>query len=130
MNHKTCGECGKEIKKKINESFKQWDGRKFCSNKCKRPFHSKFMKTQKKEKNSNWKGDSATNITTFHKRVEQKFGKPERCETCKTTDKNKTYDWANQTGHYEDINDYKRMCRSCHKRYDLGRRRPTEENLK
>ena len=30
----------------------------------------------------------------------------------------KNYDWANLTGHYDDPNDYKRMCRSCHWKYD------------
>ena len=30
----------------------------------------------------------------------------------------KHYDYANLTGHYEDIDDYKPMCRSCHWRYD------------
>jgi len=118
---KTCEKCGKEFKKKKNESYKQFEKKKFCSNKCKGDLHSEFMKTMKKEKNSNWKGDNATNLTTFHKRVENELGKPNKCEICGRTDKDTVYDWGNLTGNYNDINDYKRMCRSCHKKYDLAR---------
>lgn len=46
------------------------------------------------------------------------MGRPKRCEECGTTDSLKTYDWANLNGKYEDLNDYKRMCRSCHWKYD------------
>jgi len=30
----------------------------------------------------------------------------------------KRYQWASLTGDYADINDYKRMCQSCHAKYD------------
>jgi len=76
---------------------------------------------QTEQDNPNWKGDNATNLTTFHKRVERKFGNPCFCAICKTIDEENTYDWACLTGKYEDINDYKRLCRSCHKKYDLAR---------
>lgn len=65
--------------------------------------------------NSGWKGDMAS-IASFHFRVEKLKGKPKYCEVCKTTDINKTYDWANLTEKYNDPNDYKRMCRSCHRK--------------
>ena len=45
-------------------------------------------------------------------------GKPKKCEVCGTTDKKKNYDWANLTGKFNDPEDYKRMCRSCHRKYD------------
>ena len=48
---------------------------------------------QKGIKNPNWKGDNASNITTFHKRVEEARGKPKKCEICGTTDENVIYDW-------------------------------------
>ena len=72
-----------------------------------------------RENNSNWKGN-IVDLTTFHKRVEAMKGKPKKCEVCGTINK-RVYDWANLTGNYKDINDYKRMCRSCHKKYDLNR---------
>ena len=32
------------------------------------------------------------------------------------------FEWANLTGSYEDIDDYARMCCSCHRSYDAERR--------
>lgn len=72
---------------------------------------------QRGDKNHQWKGDGAS-YTAFHFRVEREFGKPMECEVCGTCDENKTYDWANLSGRYEDVTDYKRMCRSCHWKYD------------
>lgn len=69
-----------------------------------------------------WRGDSVT-YKQMHKRVEQAFGKPMKCAVCGTTEA-KRYDWANLTGRYIDITDYKRMCRSCHRRYDFKRNPP------
>lgn len=43
---------------------------------------------------------------------------PKRCDVCSTEEANKHYDWANLTGKYHDVTDYKRMCRSCHWKYD------------
>ena len=42
---------------------------------------------------------------------------PEKCQICETT-KAKTFEWANLTGNYSDLTDYKRMCGSCHSKYD------------
>jgi hypothetical protein len=50
--------------------------------------------------------------------VARKRGKPKRCEECGTTDPKKTYDWANQKGRYDDPQDYRRLCRSCHGKLD------------
>jgi hypothetical protein len=66
--------------------------------------------------NDSWKGDDVT-YAAFHKRVISLKGKPKKCEVCGTTDENRTYDWA-CVGDYKNINDYKRMCRSCHWKYD------------
>lgn len=66
---------------------------------------------------SKWKGDNAT-YSGFHQRVVRERGTPSRCENCGTTDPASTYDWANMTGAYQDVNDYKRMCRSCHWTHD------------
>ena len=69
------------------------------------------------ENNSSWKGDNAGK-QAFHRRLYSKYGKPCKCENCGTSDKNKSYDYANLTGNYQDIDDYMPMCRSCHWRYD------------
>jgi len=76
-----------------------------------------MKRNQLRENNSLWKGDYATN-KAFHYRLKSLFGTPKKCEVCGTTDPHKSYDWANLTGHYEDVSDYKRMCRSCHWKYD------------
>ncbi len=74
-------------------------------------------RNQKRELNNNWKGDDVT-YSAFHLRLKSLHGSPKKCEVCGTTDKTKSYDWANLTGAYEDPKDYKRMCRSCHWKYD------------
>jgi hypothetical protein len=74
-------------------------------------------RNQKGEKNNNWKGDNVT-YAAFHYRLKSLKGNPKKCEVCNTSDPNRTYDWANLTGKYNDPKDYKRMCRSCHWKYD------------
>lgn len=79
-------------------------------------------RNQRAEKNDSWKGYSA-GYAAFHLRVEAKYGKPMQCEQCGTDDPARSYDWANQTGDYPNPDDYRRMCRSCHRRFDLARRK-------
>lgn len=67
--------------------------------------------------NDTWKGDKA-GYSAFHRRLEALKGRPKKCEICGTDDPKKTYDWANLTGEYDDPEDFKRMCRSCHWKYD------------
>lgn len=69
------------------------------------------------ENNDSWKGDNVGYVA-FHRRMEALKGKPKKCEICGTEEKKRTYDWANLTGKYNDPNDYKRMCRSCHFKRD------------
>ena len=69
------------------------------------------------EKNHRWKGDCAT-LGPLHRRLYRVFGQPSKCDVCGTTDPEKTYDWANLSGDYQNPSDYKRMCRSCHAKYD------------
>jgi len=70
----------------------------------------------------NWKGDSAS-YGAFHKRVVSLRGKPQYCEVCGDTSPGFRikYQWANLTGHYENVNDYQRMCQKCH--YDFDKKR-------
>jgi hypothetical protein len=62
-----------------------------------------------------------TSLGELHRRVAKARGRPAKCERCGATDSSLRYEWANLTGNYEDISDYERMCRTCHKRYDAGR---------
>jgi len=68
----------------------------------------------------NWKGDQA-GYNALHRRVEAVRGKPMECEKCGCTSTD--LHWANMTGNYHDVWDYKRLCPGCHKRYDMARRR-------
>jgi hypothetical protein len=77
-----------------------------------------IKRNQLGENNGSWKGDNA-GYSGFHRRIKEQKGKPHKCEICGTTDVSKTYDWANMTGHYENPDDYKRLCRSCHWKHDL-----------
>lgn len=78
-------------------------------------------RNQRGSANSTWGGDGVC-YAAFHYRVKALHGTPKQCEVCGTTDPDKHYDWANLTGHYEDVSDYARMCRSCHRQYDNARR--------
>jgi len=75
-----------------------------------------YKRNQEGENNSSWKGDDVT-YSAFHYRVISLKGRPKKCEVCGVEDENKTYDWA-CIGDYKNINDYKRMCRSCHWKHD------------
>lgn len=78
------------------------------------------------ENNHMWRGDLAQ-YQALHLRVESARGKPQRCQSCGIEDPDKRYEWANLTGHYEDTNDYERMCASCHRKFDARRRAATGE---
>lgn len=72
---------------------------------------------QSGEKNTNWKGEDVGYVGS-HIRKRKLHGHPKKCEVCGTNDIKKSYEWANLTGNFSDPNDYKRMCRSCHSKYD------------
>ncbi len=72
---------------------------------------------QRGSRNHQWKGDQAS-YKTFHNRLSQFRGKPMSCDVCGTSDPSKSYDWANLSGRFQDMYDYKRMCRSCHWKHD------------
>lgn len=73
-------------------------------------------RNQTGKNNDSWKGNKA-GYAALHYRVESLRGKPQECEVCGETKKQK-YEWANLTGEYTNPNDYKRMCCSCHAKYD------------
>jgi hypothetical protein len=75
-----------------------------------------YKRNQYGENNSSWKGDNVT-YSALHYRVYSSKGKPKKCEVCGTKDQEKNYDWA-CVGDYKKIEDYVRMCRSCHFKHD------------
>lgn len=71
------------------------------------------------ENHYKWKGDNG-GYDAMHKWVQKWKGRPNKCEVC-GTEKEKYYDWANIDHKYRRVlEDYIRMCRVCHKRYDYG----------
>ena len=76
-----------------------------------------YKRNQTGENNTSWKGDKAT-YAALHYRVSSARGKAEFCDVCGETDLSLRYEWANMTGNYTDVNDYKSMCCSCHKIHD------------
>lgn len=57
-----------------------------------------------------------------HYMVRKHRGQPSFCEVCKCENEDNFYEWANMTGDYNNIYDYKRMCRKCHRAYDKDRK--------
>lgn len=66
--------------------------------------------------NSSWKGENAT-YKALHYRVNNVRGQAKKCEDC-GTETAKRYEWANVSGKYSDVQDYKRLCKSCHSKFD------------
>lgn len=52
-----------------------------------------------------------------HHQVNRFRGKPNKCEHCGTTTA-KRYDWASKTKDYTNPQDYIRLCKSCHLKFD------------
>lgn len=70
--------------------------------------------------NSNWKNNPS--YRTLHMRVEYQRGKPNRCDECGNNNPNIKYEWANISGYYKDVYDFKRLCIKCHKKQHLRMR--------
>ena len=78
----------------------------------------KLRDRTKGESIKNWLGDFA-GYDAMHRWVEREKGKPYKCEHCERTDKKK-YEWANIDHSYKrNIDDYIRLCTSCHRKYDI-----------
>lgn len=114
---KKCEQCEKNIE--VLKSEVKRGGGRFCSRTC---YYQNLRETRPSGKDSwAWKGDKVGK-SALHNWVEKHKGKPKKCEHCGTT-KAKQYDWANISGEYKrELNDFKRLCRSCHAKYDYPRR--------
>lgn len=62
-----------------------------------------------------------TEYNYLHRAVEVVRGKPQVCYICQATDPRFIYEWANLTGDYGNVEDYRRLCKSCHSKFDQGR---------
>ena len=71
--------------------------------------------------NAHWRGPAA-GYQAKHLRVYRLRGRPWPCSVCGATTLRRTYDRANLTGRYDDLDDYAAMCRSCHRTYDNRRK--------
>ena len=90
----------------------------------KRPDLTKWNGTHilKGKLNGNWRGEKV-GLVALHNRVRVVKGNPVKCEFCGENKKGLRYEWANMTGNYFDIDDYRSLCVSCHRKYDSKRRK-------
>ena len=101
-----CKICNKEFE----VIYSRKDKAKYCSNKCR----WKSLEGKKAWNNGIFEANS---YGANHYKVRKLRGNINKCEECGTTTAKK-YDWANLTGDYGNINDYKRLCVSCHNKLD------------
>jgi hypothetical protein len=72
---------------------------------------------QRGAKNHAWKGGAAK-YAALHLRVQSARGVPSKCEDCGVEGASARFEWANLTGRYDDVDDYRRLCCSCHHKMD------------
>lgn len=94
-------------------------GKKFCSQPC----YWAHMKTRRPEETPNWRGENAKQ-RSIHEWMYKNYGQESVCEGVegmKCRGNATHFDWALKKG-YEyshDRNAFLRLCRSCHRRYDM-----------
>lgn len=87
----------------------------------------KISEAQKGKKCKNWKGENAKH-SAIHEWVRKEKGTPSYCEHCKSTTKKK-YEWANIDHKYtRNLDDYIRLCTSCHCKYDIIQKKLRKDN--
>jgi hypothetical protein len=76
-------------------------------------------RTRFKKGVSSWNKKENPTKNVMHKWVITWKGKPQICEMCGTTTAKK-FEWANRDHTYHRVlDDYIRMCTSCHRKYDI-----------
>ena|SRR3990167_2183800 len=69
------------------------------------------------ENHPKWKGDKV-GYSALHDYISYYKGQPKFCEGCGTETAGR-YEWANISGEYRrDLDDYLRLCKKCHFKYD------------
>lgn len=82
----------------------------------------KGVKNNSESEHPLWKGEEAS-YTSMHKWVYRKLGSPNFCNICGNTTA-KRYEWSNKDHKYaRKLEDYTRMCVSCHRKYDCKLRK-------
>jgi hypothetical protein len=105
---KVCGIC--------NQTFLTYPShvlrRKYCSHIC-----------GAKATRNGWKGDGVGYVG-LHTWVKKQLGQPRECKFCNKVEfNNYKIHWANISGKYKrDLEDWIRLCASCHKIYDLAKK--------
>lgn len=61
--------------------------------------------------------ENITYYNRLHKQLERKRTKPTQCSKCGGSDKQ--IEWANISGEYKGLEDFKALCKSCHQIYDV-----------
>jgi hypothetical protein len=123
----------KSITLKCQECFKEFHplaGRgktsKYCSHKCYSIslINKSSLKKGRKyphlsgENNYLWKGQGV-GYGALHSWVRRHRGKPTKCEICGVSSSEKRLQWANKSGKYlRNLNDFRPLCPSCHKKFD------------
>lgn len=88
---------------------------KYCSVGCYNISQSKL----RGDETPAWKGDDVKYVG-LHMWISSVLGKPSKCEHCDTVDAKK-FEWANKDHLYSrNINDWIRLCTSCHRKYDYN----------
>jgi hypothetical protein len=136
-----CDLCKKEFNRKPSQVFKR--KQHFCSRSCmskgiifsdsarkKMSDGAKSLKGSKRsekarknialakmgDKHPLWKGDSV-GYCALHEWIKRNWGVKKLCEICGTTVAKK-FEWANLGVYDRDRRNWKRMCCSCHQKYD------------
>lgn len=81
--------------------------------------HHWFGRNMSGKNNPSYLGDKV-GYRGLHKWVEDKLGKPCKCEHCGDSNlKHRQYHWANISRDYKrEITDWRRLCAKCHKAFD------------
>lgn len=75
-----------------------------------------FGKTE--AQHPNWKGNQV-GYFGVHDWMTSRYGQPNHCEQCGTTDPDTRYEWANISGEYRrERSDFIRLCKRCHNNHD------------
>lgn len=104
----------KETKRKFSEMRK---GKKFSKETC-----NKMSLSRLGDKNPTWVQslNPIKHYRLIHIRINNLYGKATKCEGKNCKKKSKKFDWANISGKYKlNKNDWKMLCRSCHKLMDM-----------
>lgn len=84
--------------------------------------HARQWLGRTNEETAHWLGDNIS-YGGLHDWIRKEKGSPLACENCpKIGGNSRNYHWANISGKYlRDVNDFIRLCVSCHKLFDLGK---------